>query len=80
LFGSKHAGHTGVRNAIVEVGNELLRQKVISRDDYKNLNCELCSLVAYIFLRHQYPAVAHILTHTVNLAFGPNQASKMSGF
>jgi len=26
----------------------------------------------FTLLRHQYPAVTHILTHTVNFAFRPN--------
>jgi len=30
----------------------------------------------FTFLRHQYPAVAHILTHSVNLAFGPKSGFK----
>ena len=30
-------------------------------------------LVTITLLRHQYPAVAHILTHSVNLAFGPQK-------
>jgi len=37
LFASKLAGNTGVRNEILVISEERLRQKVISRDDYKNL-------------------------------------------
>ena len=37
-------------------------------------------IVTIGFLRHQYPAVAHIVTHSVNLAFRPNSGIKtMSG-
>ena len=38
LFSSKKAGHTGVRNEIVAILDELKRQKVISVQDYKKLN------------------------------------------
>jgi len=34
---SKQAGNTGLRNEIVSICDELLRQKVLSHDDYKNL-------------------------------------------
>jgi len=33
----KQAGNTGVRNEIVSICDELLRQKIFSRDAYKNL-------------------------------------------
>ena len=36
-------------------------------------------LVMFSLLRHQYPAVAHILTHLVNLAFGPKSGLKNVG-
>jgi len=29
-------------------------------------------------LRHQYPAVVHILTHSVNLTFGRNGVAKIN--
>ena len=38
LFSSKKAGHTGVRNEIVSILDELKRQGVISVQDYKKLN------------------------------------------
>ena len=38
LFSSKKAGHTGVRNEIVGILDELKRQGVISVQDYKKLN------------------------------------------
>ena len=38
LFSSKKAGHTGVRNEIVSILDELKRQKVINVQDYKKLN------------------------------------------
>ena len=38
LFSSKKAGHTGVRNEIVTILDELKRQGVISVQDYKKLN------------------------------------------
>ena len=38
LFSSKKAGHTGVRNEIVAILDELKRQNVISVQDYKKLN------------------------------------------
>ena len=37
LLASKAAGNTGVRNEIVSICDELLRQKVLSRNHYKNL-------------------------------------------
>jgi len=30
----------------------------------------------FTFLRHRYPAVAHIFTHSVHLAFGPKSGFK----
>ena len=38
LFSSKKAGHTGVRNEIVAILDELKRQGVINVQDYKKLN------------------------------------------
>ena len=38
LFSSKKAGHTGVRNEIVTILDELKRQGVINVQDYKKLN------------------------------------------
>jgi len=37
LMASKQAGNTGFRNEIVSIYDELLRQKMLSRDAYKNL-------------------------------------------
>jgi len=36
LMASKQAGNTGVRNEIVSICDELLRQKILSHDAYKN--------------------------------------------
>ena len=38
LFSSQKAGHTGVRNEIVSILDELKRQRVINVQDYKKLN------------------------------------------
>ena len=38
LFSSKKAGHTGVRNEIISILDELKRQRVININDYKKLN------------------------------------------
>ena len=38
LFSSKKAGHTGVRNEIVSILDELKRQGVINVQEYKKLN------------------------------------------
>ena len=38
LFSSKKAGHTGVRNEIVSISDELKRQGVININEYKKLN------------------------------------------
>ena len=38
LFSSKKAGHTGVRNEIVSILDELKRQGVINANEYKKLN------------------------------------------
>ena len=38
LFSSQKAGHTGVKNEIVAILDELKRQRVISVQDYKKLN------------------------------------------
>jgi len=37
LMASKQAGNTGLRNEIVSICDELLRQKILPRDAYKNL-------------------------------------------
>jgi len=37
LMASKKAGNTGLRYEIVSIYDELLRQKILSRDAYKNL-------------------------------------------
>jgi len=34
---SKQVGNTGVRNEIVSICDELMRQNILSRDAYKNL-------------------------------------------
>jgi len=39
------------------------------------INCEY-SLVMFTLLRYRSPAVAHILTHSVNLSFGPKSDFK----
>ena len=38
LLASKQAGNTGVRNELVSICDELLRQGVISQEQYKELN------------------------------------------
>ena len=38
LFSSKKAGHTGVRNEIVSILDELKRQGVVKTNEYKRLN------------------------------------------
>ena len=38
LFSSKKAGHTGVRNEIVSILDELKRQGVLKTNEYKKLN------------------------------------------
>ena len=38
LFSSKKAGHTGVRNEIISILDELKRQRVINVNEYKKLN------------------------------------------
>ena len=38
LFSSQNAGHTGVRNEIVSILDELKRQRVINSKEYKKLN------------------------------------------
>ena len=38
LFSSQKAGHTGVRNEIISILDELKRQGVINVQDYKKLN------------------------------------------
>jgi len=44
---SKQAGNTGLRNEIVSICDELLRQKNLSRDAYKNLMLALNKYVNY---------------------------------
>jgi len=44
---SKHAGNTGLRNEIVSICDEILRQKILSRDAYKNLMLTLNKDVNY---------------------------------
>ena len=41
LMALKQAGNTGLRNEIVSICDELLRQKILSRDAYKNLMLRL---------------------------------------
>ena len=38
LFASQNAGHTGVRNELVSIIDELRRQRVINTNTYKKLN------------------------------------------
>ena len=38
LLASREAGHTGVRNELVSICDELKRQEVIDTDTYKKLN------------------------------------------
>ena len=38
LFSSQNAGHTGVRNEIISILDELKRQGVINTKEYKKLN------------------------------------------
>jgi len=47
LMASKQAGNTGLRNEIVCICDELLRQKNLSRDAYKNLMLTLNKDVNY---------------------------------
>jgi len=47
LMASKQAGNTGLRNEIVSICDELLRQKILSRDAYKNLMLTLNKDVNY---------------------------------
>jgi len=47
LMASKQAGNTGLRNEIVSICDELLRQKNLSRDAYKNLMLALNKYVNY---------------------------------
>jgi len=44
LMASKQAGNTGVRNEIVSICDELLRQKILPRDAYNNLMLTLNKL------------------------------------
>ena len=37
LFSSKNAGHSNVRNELVGICDELLRQNVFSRDNYEHI-------------------------------------------
>jgi len=47
LMASKQAGNTGLRNEIVSICDELLRQKILSRDTHKNLMLTLNEDVNY---------------------------------
>jgi len=47
LMASKQAGNTGLGNEIVSICNELLRQKILSRDAYRNLMLALNKDVNY---------------------------------
>jgi len=47
LMASKQVGNTGLRNEIVSIYDELLRQKNLSRDAYKNLMLALNKDVNY---------------------------------
>jgi len=47
LMASKQARNTGLRNEIVSICDELLRQKLLSRDTYKNLMLALNKDVNY---------------------------------
>jgi len=47
LMALKQAGNTGVRNEIVSICEELLRQKILSHDAYKNLMLALNKDVNY---------------------------------
>jgi len=44
---SKQAGNTGLRNEIVSICDELLRQKILSLDAYKNFMLALNKDVNY---------------------------------
>ena len=44
LLASKEAGNTGVRNELVSICDELLRQKVMNKSDYKKLMLRICLL------------------------------------
>ena len=41
LMASKEAGNTGTRNELVSICDELLRQRVISKNEYKNIMLRL---------------------------------------
>jgi len=41
LMTSKQAGNIGLRNEIISICDELLRQKILSRDAYKKLNASI---------------------------------------
>ena len=47
LMASKQAGNTDPRNETISICNELLRQKILSRDAYKNLMLTLNKDVNY---------------------------------
>ena len=47
LMASKQAGNTGLRNEIVSICDELLMQKILSHDAYKNLMLALNTDVNY---------------------------------
>ena len=41
LMASRDAGNTGTRNELVSICDELLRQKIISKNEYKNIMLRL---------------------------------------
>ena len=47
LMASKQAGNTGLRNEIVSICDELLRQKILTSDAYKKLTLTLNKYVNY---------------------------------
>jgi len=70
---------SGLHKKVLRNHRHFWRQLLLKQSNWLNLrlkiiNCELFSHV--YFARHQYPAVAHILTHLVNLVFGPKSGFK----
>ena len=41
LMASREAGNTGTRNELVSICDELLRQKIINKNEYKNIMLRL---------------------------------------
>ena len=41
LMASREAGNTGTRNELVSICDELLRQKIINKNEYKNIMMRL---------------------------------------